>query len=62
MHRFYWGSDAAIWNDDDTEQAELLRVSTIEYKKVPPAKQPMRRRIDKEAALLLLLIINQLKN
>lgn len=30
VHRFYWGSDAPFWNDKETEQAELLKVSTIE--------------------------------
>lgn len=32
IHRFYWGSDAAIWNDTKTEKAELLLVSTVESK------------------------------
>jgi hypothetical protein len=33
IHRFYWGSDAAIWNDSSPEVAELLRVQTVEKKK-----------------------------
>lgn len=33
VHRFYWGSDAPFWNDANTEQAELLKVSTVESKK-----------------------------
>ena len=37
MHRFYWGSDAPIWNDTNTEQAELLKVATIEYVNAPKA-------------------------
>jgi hypothetical protein len=35
IHRFYWGSKAPIWNDANTEQAELLKVATIEYKNAP---------------------------
>lgn len=35
IHRFFWGSKAPIWNDADTEQAELLKVATIEYVNAP---------------------------
>jgi len=35
LHRFYWGSKAPIWNDANTEQAELLKVATIEYVNAP---------------------------
>jgi len=38
LHRFYWGSKAPIWNDANTEQAELLKVSTVEYKNAPKAE------------------------
>lgn len=30
VHRFYWGSDAPFWNDNQIEKAELLTVKTIE--------------------------------
>ncbi|WP_158827533.1 hypothetical protein [Mucilaginibacter lacusdianchii] len=32
VHRFYWGSDAAFWNDNNVEQAELLKVETVAKK------------------------------
>jgi hypothetical protein len=32
LHRFYWGSSAAIWNDDNLDVAELLLVKTVEKK------------------------------
>lgn len=32
VHRFFWGSDAAFWNDNDVEQAELLKVETVAKK------------------------------
>jgi hypothetical protein len=35
VHHFFWGSKSPIWNDNDTEQAELLKVATIEYKDAP---------------------------
>ena len=34
VHRCYWGSDAAFWNDSNTEKAELLKVTTIDTKVV----------------------------
>jgi hypothetical protein len=34
LYRFFWGSNAPIWNDANTEQAELLKVATVEYKDV----------------------------
>lgn len=34
VHRFFWGSKAAFWNDKNTEKAELLKVSTVETKTV----------------------------
>ncbi len=34
VHRFYWGSDAAFWNDSEIEKAELLKVETIAFKLV----------------------------
>lgn len=30
LHRFFWGSSAAIWNDDNIDVAELLHVKTLE--------------------------------
>ncbi len=30
LHRFYWGSSHAIWNDNDFDVAELLFVKTVE--------------------------------
>ncbi|RZJ89583.1 MAG: hypothetical protein EOO20_10555 [Chryseobacterium sp.] len=30
LHRFYWGSSHAIWNDSDGDVAELLLVKTLE--------------------------------
>lgn len=30
LHRFYWGSSAAIWNDSDPDVGELLFVKTLE--------------------------------
>lgn len=35
LYRFFWGSKTPIWNDENTEQAELLKVATVEYKDVP---------------------------
>jgi len=32
FHRLYWNSDAPIWNDDNPDVAELLKVATIEKK------------------------------
>ncbi|MBN8876745.1 MAG: hypothetical protein J0I32_04310 [Sphingobacteriales bacterium] len=29
VHRIYWGSDAPIWNDNNIETVEVLRVATI---------------------------------
>lgn len=29
VHRFYWGSDASIWNDSEIEEAELLKISSV---------------------------------
>jgi hypothetical protein len=34
VHRFFWGSDAALWNDSEVEKAELLKVETIAFKLV----------------------------
>jgi hypothetical protein len=34
LHRFFWGSDAALWNDSEVEKAELLKVDTIASKSV----------------------------
>lgn len=34
LHCFFWGSDAPFWNDDSTEQAELLKVTTIDTRTV----------------------------
>lgn len=34
VHRFFWGSDAAFWNDSEVEKAELLKVETIAFKLV----------------------------
>jgi hypothetical protein len=42
VHYFYWGSDAAIWNDANTESAELLKVATVVKKTTgnqPPKKK-----------------------
>lgn len=44
VHRFYWGSDAAIWNDGNIESAEVLRVETVSRKATghqPPKKKPV---------------------
>ena len=30
VHRFYWGSDAPFWNDNEIEKVELLRVKIVE--------------------------------
>jgi len=41
VHRFYWGSDAAIWNDGNIESAEVLKVETVSRKATghqPPKK------------------------
>lgn len=43
VHRFYWGSDAAIWNDANIESAEVLRVETVSRKSTgnpAPKKKP----------------------
>ncbi len=43
VHRFYWGSDAAIWNDANVESAEVLRVETVDKKATGnsiPKKKP----------------------
>lgn len=32
VYRYFWGSDASFWNDDKTEKAELLKVSTVDTK------------------------------
>ncbi|HEV7332712.1 MAG TPA: hypothetical protein VGN63_16860 [Flavisolibacter sp.] len=29
VHRFYWGSDAPIWNDASAEKVEILKVATV---------------------------------
>lgn len=34
VHRFFWGSDSAFWNDSEVEKAELLKVETIAFKLV----------------------------
>ncbi len=34
VHRFFWGSDSAFWNDSEAEKAELLKVETIAFKLV----------------------------
>lgn len=30
VHRFYWGSSASIWNDSEIEEAELLKISSVD--------------------------------
>jgi hypothetical protein len=43
VHRFYWGSDAPIWNDTNVESAELLNVATVSKKTTghpTPKKEP----------------------
>jgi len=37
-HVFYWGSKAAIWNDNTVEKAELLEVKTVDSKQVGKTK------------------------
>lgn len=32
LHNLYWNSDAPIWNDDNPDLAELLKVATISKK------------------------------
>jgi hypothetical protein len=32
VHRFYWGSDTAVWNDGNVESAEVLKVQTVSRK------------------------------
>lgn len=32
VHRFYWGSEAPIWNDSNIESAEVLKVETVNKK------------------------------
>lgn len=32
VHRFYWGSEAPIWNDTSVDSAELLEVKTVARK------------------------------
>jgi hypothetical protein len=32
VHRFYWGSDAPIWNDSNAESAEVLELKTVNRK------------------------------
>lgn len=32
VHRFYWQSNAPIWNDKDAERAELLYVKTVDQR------------------------------
>lgn len=34
VHRFFWGSNAALWNDSEVEKAELLKITTIATKLV----------------------------
>lgn len=34
VHRFFWGSNAALWNDSEVEKAELLKIETIASKLV----------------------------
>lgn len=29
VYRYFWGSDAPFWNDNEIEKAELLKVSTV---------------------------------
>lgn len=29
LHRFYWGSDAAVWNDAAAESVEVWKVATV---------------------------------
>lgn len=33
LHYYYWGSNAPIWNDDETDWGVLLYVATIDKKK-----------------------------
>lgn len=43
VHRFFWESDAAIWNDANAESAEVLKVETVSKKSTrnpPPKKKP----------------------
>ena len=32
VHKFYWGSEAPIWNDSNVESAEVLKVETVNKK------------------------------
>jgi len=43
VHRFYWGSEAPIWNDTNVESAEVLKVETVNRKTTghpAPKKKP----------------------
>ena len=42
-HVFFWGSKAAIWNENDAEMAELLEVKSLETKKVAKRKLIARK-------------------
>lgn len=39
VHRFFWGSNAAVWNDGETDAAELLYVSTVDSQKIEKIKK-----------------------
>lgn len=43
VHRFYWCSDAPIWNDGNIESAEVFKVETVSKKSTghpAPKKKP----------------------
>lgn len=49
VHRFYWGSEAPIWNDSNIESAEVLKVETVNKKStghVPKKKLKINLRPD----------------